>query len=108
QMKAFANTFGGVLSTNGQQITKAVKNIESSTDVMKNLFDDMQAGKGLAGALLKDETLATNVAAIADNLAITSSNLNRYGLWGILWARPRHSTNELPKRIVQSPKGASQ
>jgi hypothetical protein len=31
--------------------------------------------------------MAANVADIARNLSITSSNLNRLGLWGILWKR---------------------
>ncbi len=103
------NQFGGVLATNGEEITKAVNNIESSTVVMKNLFDDMQAGKGLAGTLLKNDMLATNVAAIAGNLAITTSNLNEHGLWGILWAKHTyHTTNDSSVRVLQSPRGASQ
>jgi hypothetical protein len=48
-------------------------------------MDDLQAGKGLAGALLKDEQLSVTVSQIANNLSITSSNLNRLGLWNILW-----------------------
>ena len=72
-----------LLATNGTDITTAVKNIESSTEVLKSLMNDMQSGKGLAGTMLQNEQLATNVQAIANNLAIASSNLNRLGLWGI-------------------------
>jgi hypothetical protein len=35
--------------------------------------------------MLQNEQLATNVQAIANNLAIASSNLNRLGLWRFLW-----------------------
>jgi len=35
--------------------------------------------------MLENEQLTTNVQAIANNLAIASSNLNRLGLWHFLW-----------------------
>jgi hypothetical protein len=54
---------------------------------------DLQSGKGLAGEVLQNERLATNVQTITANLAITTSNLNRAGLWGILWAPPPPDTN---------------
>jgi hypothetical protein len=74
-----------VLSTNSTDITTAVKNIESSTEVLKSVLSDVQSGKGLAGTMLRNEQLATNVQAIANNLAMASSNLNRLGLWHFLW-----------------------
>jgi hypothetical protein len=49
-------------------------------------MDDLQSGKGLAGTVLQNEQLATNVQAIANNLSIATSNLNRLGLWHFLWA----------------------
>jgi len=83
------NDFGGdlsqILATNSPGINAAVKNIESSTIMLKDLLSDIQAGKGLAGNLLQNPELATNVSLVASNLSITSSNLNRLGLWGILW-----------------------
>jgi hypothetical protein len=36
--------------------------------------------------VLQNQDLATNVQTIAANLSITSSNLNRLGLWGIMWS----------------------
>jgi phospholipid/cholesterol/gamma-HCH transport system substrate-binding protein len=88
-----ANSAEGVLSTNSTEITTAVKNIESSTEVLKSLLSDIQSGKGLAGTMLQNEQLATNVQAIANNLAIASSNLNRLGLWGLLWHHEPLRTN---------------
>jgi phospholipid/cholesterol/gamma-HCH transport system substrate-binding protein len=75
-----------LLATNGVAISAAVSNIESSTEILKKLMDDVQSGKGLAGTVLQNEQLATNVQNIANNLAVTTSNLNRVGLWGILWS----------------------
>lgn len=74
-----------LLATNGTDITAAVKNIESSTEVLKSLMHDIQSGKGFAGTMLQNEQFSTNVEAIANNLAVASSNLNRLGLWHFLW-----------------------
>jgi phospholipid/cholesterol/gamma-HCH transport system substrate-binding protein len=107
QMDQFAGAFNSVLATNSTEVTAAIKNIESSTVVLKNLLDDLQSGKGLAGAALKDKALAADVAAVADNLSITTSNLNRLGLWGILWSKTPPRTNEPLARPLESPKNAS-
>jgi phospholipid/cholesterol/gamma-HCH transport system substrate-binding protein len=86
QLTYLANSAGGVLATNSLQISAAVNNIEVSTGILTNLMTDLQSGKGLAGVVLQNQELATNVQVIANNLAVTTSNLNRAGLWGILWA----------------------
>jgi phospholipid/cholesterol/gamma-HCH transport system substrate-binding protein len=81
--------------TNGD-IATALKNIESSTEILKQLMTDVQSGKGLAGTVLQNQQLATNVQTIAYNLSITSSNLNRLGLWGFLWHKEPLRTNNVP------------
>ena len=100
----FGDTFGSVLSTNSTQITEAVKNIDSSTQVLKGLLDDLQAGKGLAGNVLRNDQLAEDFRLMADNLAVTSSNLNRLGLWGILWSHKPPRTNTPSAKTLESPK----
>jgi ABC-type transporter Mla subunit MlaD len=89
------NSAKGVLATNSVNINQATKDIADATATFKQLAADLQAGKGLAGTVLQNPELATNVQDIAANLAVTSSNLNRLGLWGILWAHkpPATSTN---------------
>jgi phospholipid/cholesterol/gamma-HCH transport system substrate-binding protein len=83
-----------LLASNGVQIAVATHNLAESSETLKNVMNDVKNGKGLAGTILQNQTLATNVQAIASNLAVTTSNLNRVGLWGILWA-PKHSgTND--------------
>jgi phospholipid/cholesterol/gamma-HCH transport system substrate-binding protein len=94
QLNQLAGSADGILMTNGVEISNAVKNVESSTETLKKVMDDLQSGKGLAGTLLQNEQLATNVQAIANNLAIASSNLNRLGLWHFLWHREPAYTNE--------------
>lgn len=75
----------GLLSTNGAKLTASMNNVESSTVMLKNALEDVQSGKGLVGAALKDEQLAANLRMIAANLTITTSNLNHFGLWHFLW-----------------------
>jgi phospholipid/cholesterol/gamma-HCH transport system substrate-binding protein len=101
QMKQFAGALSGVLATNREGINAAVKNIESSTVVLKTVMDELQAGKGLAGNLLKNEQLAATVSQIADNLSVTSSNLNRLGLWGVLWQHKPPRTNASAHSVVR-------
>jgi phospholipid/cholesterol/gamma-HCH transport system substrate-binding protein len=96
QLDHLADSANSILTTNGTEISAAVKNVESSTEALKKVMDDLQSGKGLAGTMLQNEQLATNVQAIANNLAIASSNLNRLGLWHFLWYHEPAHTNESP------------
>lgn len=82
------------LADNSTNISQATKNMADTTATIKQLADDLQAGKGFAGAMLQSPELAGNLQAIAANLSVTSSNLNRLGLWGILWAHKPPATNK--------------
>jgi hypothetical protein len=87
-----------VLATNSVNLTQATKDIADATATFKQLAADLQAGRGLAGALLQNPELATNVEGIAANLAVTSSNLNRLGLWGVLWSHKPPAANKSSKK----------
>lgn len=109
QLNQFADGLNGVLATNRDAIHGAISNIQASSDTLKNLLSDVQAGKGLAGDLLKNEQIATNVSQIAQNLSITTSNLNRLGLWGIMWHHNPPKAKELPSpQPLRAPKELSQ
>jgi phospholipid/cholesterol/gamma-HCH transport system substrate-binding protein len=104
QLTHLARSFDQVVETNSTHISLAVKNVESASETLKVVMEDVRAGKGTVGRLVYDEQMAANVAEIASNLSITTSNLNRLGLWGILWKRkqqpvygpvPPPSTNRL-------------
>jgi len=97
------NSAKGVLATNSVNISQATKDIADATATFKQLAADLQAGKGLAGTVLQNPELATNVQSIAANLAVTSSNLNRLGLWGILWAPKPPRTNTVNNATLASP-----
>jgi hypothetical protein len=62
-------------------------------------MDDLQSGRDLAGTMLQNQQLATNVQAIANNLSIATSNLNRLGLWHFLWHKEPLPTNAPPSAL---------
>lgn len=94
----------GVIATNGATLSEAMTNIEMTTETLKEIAADMHAGRGLAGTILENQELATNVQVTVNNLAIASSNLDSLGLWGFLWhhqGEPPH-TNATP--VLLSPR----
>jgi len=93
QLNQLAASAQLMLATNGDNIATATRNIADTSVTIKQVAADLQAGKGLAGAVLQNPDLATNMQTIAANLAVTSSNLNRLGLWGILWSHKPPATN---------------
>jgi ABC-type transporter Mla subunit MlaD len=97
------NSAQGALATNSANINRATKDIADASATFKQLAADLQAGKGLAGTVLQNPELATHVQTIAANLAVTSSNLNRLGLWGILWSHPPPTTNTVNNAALASP-----
>jgi phospholipid/cholesterol/gamma-HCH transport system substrate-binding protein len=86
-LREFSGGLNQILATNSASLSASLKNIEVSTAAIKSILEDVQAGRGLAGTLLHNDDVATNVADIARNLSLTTSNLNRLGLWGILWSK---------------------
>lgn len=98
QMTQLGDQARDILATNGANIGAATKNIDDMTVTFKQMSQDMQAGKGLAGTILQNEQLATNVQNIAENLAVTTSNLNSHGLWGIMWSHKAPAKKDSPKK----------
>lgn len=98
-LNQLATTLRQVTATNAPEIGTAITNLESASETLRSLLDELQAGKGLAGTVLKDPQVATNFSALINNLATTSSNLNRLGLWGILWKHKPARTNVVSKPV---------
>ena len=101
-MTRFAGMLNTILTTNGEDISVAVKNIQASSEALKNILQDVEAGKGTAGTLLHNERVAANVAAIASNLSVTTSNLNRLGLWRFLWHHEVPPRSNAPRAAMPS------
>jgi len=85
QLPPLADYVGTLVTNNGAEISAAIRNLEAGSIALTNLMAGLQNGEGTAGRLLRDEAMAANLADIAYNLSITTSNLNTRGLWGILW-----------------------
>ena len=85
RLPPLADYLSDLVTNNGAEITTAIKNFEAGSAALTNLMANLQNGEGVAGRLLRDEKMANDLADIAYNLSITTSNLNTRGLWGILW-----------------------
>jgi phospholipid/cholesterol/gamma-HCH transport system substrate-binding protein len=72
------------LATNRIQLTASISNIESATAKLDLMVGDINAGKGLAGKLVKDERLAADLSLIMSNFTVLSSNINNKGLWSVV------------------------
>jgi ABC-type transporter Mla subunit MlaD len=103
-----AAEFDQIIITNQEDVRKMVENLKDTSEDFKKLAADLQAGKGVAGGLLKDEKMNAQMAAIISNAnTITAefntfgSNLNQKGIWAMLW-KPKHSeTNRPPVRPMK-------
>jgi hypothetical protein len=102
RLNVLAAALDNLVATNAPEINAAITNLEGSTVALKQLLAEAEAGRGLAGTLFRNDQLATNVAQIAYNLSVTTSNLNRRGLWGILWSKKEPAPR--PATPVRSPK----
>jgi len=97
QLETLAQSAQNLLDTNRPQITLTINNLETSTAMLTNLLTDTAHSKGLAGALLYDETLSSNVYSLVSNLSIAASNLRSNGLWHFLW-KPKPSDSPAPAK----------
>lgn len=84
QLNGVAQSAQDILNTNAPELAAAIRDVHTSTDMLTNLLADVRMGHGLAGSLLSDQQLAANFYLLSSNLAVTSSNLNRFGLWRVI------------------------
>jgi ABC-type transporter Mla subunit MlaD len=92
KFNVMADQLDQIIVTNRGDINDAVKNLRDTTASFKQLAAGLQAGDGLAGSLLKDETmkaqataLLSNANFVASQFADFGSNLNKNGIWRSLW-----------------------
>lgn len=101
QLNQVARELFYAVSTNRPEITATIKNIESVSLQVDNLLSDLQAGKGLAGHLLKSDELEQEFRNTMNNLSLLSSNLNKYGL---LWKpKVKSSSSVTPPAYPRRP-----
>ncbi len=85
-----------VVEANRGEVAALLKNLDSAGQRLDGLAQGLEAGQGLAGAMLTNEELKTNVLNTAAALASLTSNLNYFGIF----YRPKHfkrpSTEQRP------------
>ncbi|MCX8155817.1 MAG: MlaD family protein [Verrucomicrobiae bacterium] len=92
------------VNTSKPRLDNVVKNIENAsqsvTNIVSSVQADLDAGRGLLGGLLRDDTMKSNAAAtlehaslLSSNLNVAAGNLNRFGLWWMLWKPKYPKTN---------------
>ncbi len=86
-------------------MNQTIQNLHDSSASIKQMTADLQAGNGLAGALLKDEEMKANLAALLRNanqmaaaFSTFGSNLNQRGIWSMLWKPKTPERRKEPAR----------
>lgn len=80
QLNTVATELSQLVATNRFELTKAIKSLDNTSEVLERLAYSVEEGRGLAGALLKDDQLKQRIVNIAENLQTVSSNISRFGL----------------------------
>ncbi len=83
------------ISTNTGDVRDAVKSIKAASASLQQLADGLQAGHGLAGSLMKDETMKenfqgmiTNISSMTEQIGAFAHRLNESSLWHVLFHKP--------------------
>ena len=79
-LNELADDVRSTLSENRPALASTLTNLEGATRSFGLLVRDLEAGKGPAGSLLKDEQFRVNLSDTMQNLTTLSSNLARFGL----------------------------
>jgi len=64
------------VASNRSSILTTTRNLESASAHAKDLLGDLHAGRGLAGALLRDEGMANNFKLLAAELPAIGGQIN--------------------------------
>lgn len=91
------------VAENREGLTNAVGRLGETAAALGRIATDLEAGKGVAGGLLKDEALRRSLTQAVLNLEAASSNVANYGL---LYKprKPRKDENTPSREPLRSPK----
>lgn len=97
KLNDLSGQLSATVATNGTKLAGAMSSLEHASKTADSLLTDVQAGKGLAGGLLRDESMKADMKDLVANLTLLSGNLNKYGL--LYKPRPANltpATNSFP------------
>jgi len=96
-----AAEFDQIIVTNRDDVRQMIAHLKDTADDFKKLAADLQAGRGVAGGLLKDEKMKAQMASMISNAnTITAefntfgSNLNQKGIWAMFKKPKKAETNQ--------------
>jgi len=99
-----------IVATNQDDVRNIVVKLASASGRIDQVVSNLQNGQGLAGRLLKDEktsaqmaSMISNANMISSNISLFSSNLNRKGIWAMLW-KPKHVDTNRPPEYPMRPR----
>ena len=105
KLNGLADALDRMVVTNRPAVNQTIQNLHDSSASIKQMTADLQAGHGLAGALLKDEEMKANLAALLRNanqmaaaFSTFGSNLNQRGIWSMLWKPKTPERRKEPAR----------
>jgi len=76
QLNRVGSDLQETMGSNRPTIQAALRNLETASAQVTNLLGDVNSGRGLAGALLKDEGLARSFKQLASDLPAISGQVN--------------------------------
>ena len=87
RLETVAKHLDETIVTNRTGLRGTIDNFQEVSVSLRKLAADLEAGKGVAGGLLKDDQLrrdlgaiATNLVLVSSNFSVLGSNLNEHGL----------------------------
>jgi phospholipid/cholesterol/gamma-HCH transport system substrate-binding protein len=101
KLNVVAVDLDGLVASNRTGVDETIRNLRDTSAVFKQVATDLEAGKGLAGGLLKDQemkaemaALISNANAVAAEFSTFGSNLDQKGIWRMLWKPKQTEKNE--------------
>jgi hypothetical protein len=80
QLDIVATELAQLVATNRIEFTKAINSLDNTAEVLERLAYSVEEGRGLAGALLKDDQLKDRITSLVADLQVAASNVSNYGL----------------------------
>lgn len=80
KMGNLADNLDQTVAINRNGLNVSMTNLQQSTESLRKMTADIEAGRGVVGGLLRDDQLRRQLGETMANLSVLSSNLNRFGL----------------------------
>jgi len=110
RLNLVADDLDRLVATNRPAVDETIRNLRDTSAVFKQVATDLEAGKGLAGGLLKDQELKAETASLISNanamvaaFSIFGSNVNQRGIWSMMWKPKHNEKNEKSERSQDAP-----